>query len=99
MGKKIKHPCFICNKHIYIVHEHHIKKRPEIKKELLLKGTSEYCTIYLCPNCHSYIHKILYHKITEIEDYKLLSILGETDEMRNNIIKLKKLIGEYYELD
>lgn len=97
---KVNKPnCYVCGKHKDIVHEHHIKRRTEIKKELFEYGKSEFKTVFLCPNCHAYTHKLLYEKIGENYQYLLLATFGETDEMRERIMLLQNEIEMYYEFD
>lgn len=94
--KQIKYnktDCFICNKHKGITEWHHLKPLKNCAKELN-NGTEviENKLICLCPNCHSYFHKLLYSKITENEQYKLLSLWGETAEIREKIINIRPIL-------
>lgn len=83
--------CFICNKHKGIAEWHHLKPLKECAKELNNgHETAESKLICLCPNCHSYFHKLLYSDITEDDRYILLSLWGETKKMRQIIINLKQ---------
>ncbi len=82
--------CSICNKHKEIAELHHVVP---LKKcaELLNSGEKEIISprIWLCPNCHAYFHKLLYSEFTKNEEYLLLATWGETEEIRENIIRLR----------
>ena len=85
--------CYICNKHKGITEWHHLKRLKDCAKEFN-NGINiiENKLVCLCPNCHSYFHKLLYSDFTENEQYRLLSMWGETEEMREKIINIKPIL-------
>lgn len=88
-----KKNCFICNKHKYITELHHINPQKNKIKDINIKGIYESDLIYLCPNCHSYFHKILYKESKRKLDYLILSYWGENKNMREKIIYLRSKYG------
>lgn len=55
-------PCFICGEHSLIVEHHHTVPLSEVIAYinlLQLSDIPEPPKVCLCPNCHSYIHKLL----------------------------------------
>lgn len=52
--------CYVCNKHKEITEWHHITPVSEIVKEIIDIGEflDENIVVSLCPNCHSYLHKL-----------------------------------------
>ena len=95
-------PCYVCGKHRTITQQHHIislKKCAEIFNRTAIKKVNA-PLIWLCPNCHSYIHRLLkldfisvmreariYQSISEEELSQLIEIGG----------KESKIEGEIYE--
>lgn len=99
LGNKEKCNCYICQKHKEIAEEHFIVPLAEVKKVIYEKYEDE--TIFLCPNCHAYIHLRSSQKkntLKEVYDYfeaeetrmRLAEILA-----RYNYIKCKNERCEY----
>lgn len=87
-------PCFVCGKHRAITQSHHLitlKKCAEIMNQTSVKSINA-PLIWLCPNCHSYVHKLIsldfisvareeriYKSISKSE-YDLLVAIGRKNE-------------------
>lgn len=56
---KNRQPCFICGKHHSITEAHHVVPLKDVAFLLESWGNLEEPPIvWLCPNCHTYIHKL-----------------------------------------
>ncbi len=100
--------CYICNQHKLITELHKCVPNKYVKKQdKKLFLNSEY---YLCPNCHTYVHKYLdetekgiYINVPDIIDYfsenKIRFIEVVTDNMilkqQNKRFGYKELIRQY----
>lgn len=55
-------PCYVCSKHAEITELHHVVSVSELTKLLNNKDLDleelETPVVWLCPNCHAYLHKI-----------------------------------------
>ena len=98
-------PCFICGKHVHITEEHHVIPLKEIAKFLNLGiitiDVVEIPIVWLCPNCHSYIHECMSKNLgcttavewMKSEDYKegfiirVCKILKMRDDFYKKILK------------
>ena len=62
-----REPCFICGKHEDITEAHHAKSLEEVAH--ILNHCADWVTIeeppivWLCPNCHTYIHNLMRGKL------------------------------------
>lgn len=57
-----REPCFLCGEHMVIVEQHHVFPLSELTVYVNLLNLDEVVEppkVWLCPNCHSYIHKML----------------------------------------
>ena len=56
-----RQPCFACGGHQSITHLHHVISLRECADMLNNEYTNEISipTVWLCPNCHAYIHRML----------------------------------------
>jgi len=61
--KKIKaerQKCFLCEKHKTITELHHLKEFKDAKDDIESCGEYKSDLIWLCPNCHTYTHEVIY---------------------------------------
>ena len=91
-----KEDCFICEKHKFISELHHLKTLKQCIDELNNSKQVTSRVVFLCPNCHSYFHKLLYHKISKDDEYMALSSWGETGQMRERINDLRSKVNVDY---
>lgn len=78
--------CFICHKHKGITHLHHVLPLNECAKWMNTGyvDTVNIPRVWLCPNCHSYVHAVMkHHRFWELmsvyteEEYKrMTTVLG-----------------------
>lgn len=55
---KNRKPCFICGRHQSITEAHHTITLKEISQLLMSWGSlPEPPVVWLCPNCHTYVHR------------------------------------------
>ena len=83
-------PCFVCGKHKSITHAHHVLPLNECVAymDLLDTSTIECPIIWLCPNCHSYYHKI-FSKHFSMDNYWLaIEEIGK--EQADKIVEIEK---------
>ena len=88
--------CYVCGKHSLITHKHHVLPLEKCARWLDLGiETISIPTVWLCPNCHAYIHFILrryeVYKVIEAmsgdENKKIMEILKIHDELENELYK------------
>lgn len=84
------HSCFACGKHPYITHLYHVIPLAEVAdlfNDNLTKKIS-IPTVWLCPNCHTYVHWILNNsdnlKPIVNADQKTLERIIEVVQMYSN---------------
>lgn len=61
--------CFICGKHKSITQQHHVNPFKNIKTHVKYHGHYKSKLIWLCPNCHIYVHKTIYKWNTKEEEW------------------------------
>lgn len=84
-----REPCFICGKHKTITEAHHIMPLKDVA--LLLESwgcLDEPPIIWLCPNCHSYIHSAqpFYLPTEQLKRYLQISEM-KYDYLASQILK------------
>lgn len=97
------HPCFACGKHPYITHLHHVIPLTEVAdlfNDHLVEKIS-IPTVWLCPNCHTYVHWILNNtnnlKPIVNADTKTLERIIEVAQMYDN--EKKKIMHDIFSGD
>ena len=89
--KTKKEPCFICGKHQYICEQHHLNPQKNIKEDIELYGEYRSLLIWLCPNHHTYIHKLIYKYKHSLEECICIHEAFKNEQEMNQYIKLLKL--------
>ena len=104
-SKEEQKDCKICGKHKEITHLHHVLPLKDAAKWLNLGYLEEIniSCVWLCPNCHSYIDKImkghnmyLAIKVFSDDEYKnLLEVLKMRDDLESALYKkIMQEVGE-----
>lgn len=89
-NREEKDNCFICGKHKVITEEHYIVPLAEVKESTKKEYEDE--IIYICPNCHTYLHLMLRNKEELMGDvYKYFCTEKEKEH-------IAKIISRYYYL-
>ena len=65
--KQKNNKCYICESNGIITEEHHINPQKNRKEHLKKRGIYKSKLVYVCPNCHSFIHKFINEKEKEID--------------------------------
>ena len=79
--------CYICEKHKYITELHHVISFSDCKLEYEIYGEYKTKLVWLCPNCHSYLHKYL-KNWNIFDEEKMLSMQNFTEKEFKKITKL-----------
>ena len=86
-------PCEICGKHKDITHLHHVISLKDCTMLLHVVDFIDIPVVFLCPNCHAYIHKmqkgIFYSAMLNMphdEYQKLLNIFNMREKVMNEIL-------------
>lgn len=55
------HECYVCKKHHHITEKHHIFPLRWLSQEISRSDITTFSNklIYLCPNCHRYVHRLI----------------------------------------
>lgn len=80
---KEKAPCYICGKHAEITELHHVVPLSRCAKKMnrLNLKEIEVETVWLCPNCHAYVHKYFdTNKATGTNDFSNAYTNGDISE-------------------
>lgn len=87
-------PCEVCGKHEAITHLHHVISLKDCAMLLNAVDAVNTPVVFLCPNCHAYIHQmqkgIFYNAMLNMSesDYKsLVSILKVREDAMSEIIE------------
>lgn len=87
-------PCEACGKHKEITHLHHVVSLKDCAMLLDAINSIETPMVFLCPNCHTYIHQmhkgIFYNarlNLSEREYLKLCEIVNLRENVMTKVIE------------